>query len=86
MSKITTGDFVKAVKKYYPIITIDMVRAWLEDGTLSYWRNPGKRQSWYFIRPEGLPRFLKQTLELSNADINSVLRDLGFRTSLDAYQ
>lgn len=75
MQKITTGDLARAISAHFPIATDDMVRGWVEDGSLKSWRNPSG--GWFFIDPQCVKPFLINYLSLTQEETLEVLAQLG---------
>ncbi len=76
MKRITTGDFARALKPYYPLVSHDMVREWVVAQLLPHWRNPLNDRAWYFLKPTGIAPFLRESLGLSSRQVAAVLKKL----------
>jgi hypothetical protein len=76
---IRTGDFARALRDYYPTVSVDTVHHWLETGQLESYPRPGDK-GWYALIPSSIVTFCQQVLWLDRQDIHHILSALGLAT------
>ena len=74
--KITTGRLAKALRKYYPQGTRNMVKYDVDAGRLKCYPQFSEG-GWNFVIPENLPDYLVNTKQIPSEIVREVLNDLG---------
>lgn len=80
MSRIKTGDIVRAFKRIWPNITGDMVRKAEQNQQIRAIRSPFSERSGLFYDPDSIEEFIKgkvDALEISQEEAKIILSDLG---------
>lgn len=80
MSRIRTGDIVRAFRRVWPHVTGDMIRRAEQEQKLKAIRSPFSERSGLFYDPESIQNFVSQQVkqhEITADEARIILGDLG---------